>query len=734
MAIPEIDFETYSEAGYTWDGEKYLAPKGATKPGLAAVGAVVYAEHPTAEVLSLAYDMKDGLGPRLWIPGMPPPQELFDHVARGGLLEAWNSKFEYWIWLNVCHARMDWPHLPFWQLRDAMAKARAHSWPGRLKIAAKVAGAAFQKIDDGMRLLKKFSIPRKPTIKDPRRRIRPEDDPQDAAKLYEYNIYDIKAEAAVSELCPELSPEETEYWLCTEAMNIRGVAIDAETVSAGCDILDQAMTRYNQELFILTEGEVETAAQGARLCKWLSKFNVHTKSVDAEHVAKFLKDPILAPPARRALEIRQLVGSAGVKKLYTIDRMKSRSNRLHDLIAYHAARTGRDAGQDAQPQNLVKQGPPLLICESCGKSRGRAVEICPYCGAGSHIAHTESWSWEYVDEAVNIIRMGDLSTLESVYGDALLAISGCIRGMFVASEGHDLVCSDYSSIEAVVTAVIAGEQWRIDAFRNKEDIYLHSASKTTGVSYEEYVRYKHENSHHHPDRQKIGKPRELALGFGGWVGAYRRFDDSDTFTDDEVRQGILAWREASPKIPELWGGQVRGKPWAPDRKELYGLEGAAISALLNIGQCFSSHGITYGVKNDVLYCKLHSGRCLTYHQPRLEPSNKWEGQLQISFWGWNTNPQKGAIGWIKMYTYGGDLAQSVIQATARDFMFHSIPHLERAGYPIVMRVHDELVAEVPEGFGSIEEFESIMSTPPKWAEGWPVRAAGGWRGKRYRKD
>lgn len=736
--IPEMDFETFSEAGFIWDEStrSYKKPKGAQKKGIFAVGAVVYSEHESADTLCLSYDLKDGLGERLWVPWMPHPQELFDHIAAGGLIESVNCQFENWWWNNVCVPKLGWPPLPWWQQRDAAAKFRAHGYPGGLEAAAKVSGATIQKMTEGKRLITKFSCPRKPTKKDPRRRIRPEEDTKDGQLLYDYCIGDIKAESSASMLCPDLSPTETEYELCTRATNVRGLALDTVTVNAGAAILDQALVKYNRELELLTCAQVEKASEVQKLKTWLAETHgIHTDSLDADAMKHLLSRDNLAPNARRALEIRQLVGSAGVKKLYAMQRMASKAGRVHDLIIYHGAKTGRDNGRDLQPLNLVKAGPALNWCNVCEKPYGRGVFPCPHClNPYPRYDKQSAWSYKAVEHAVEVIRTGRLEEVERVFGDALLTLSGCIRGMFVPAPSHDFVCSDYSSIEAVVTAMLAGEQWRIDAFHRKEDIYLHSASRTTGTPLEEYVRHKQETDEHHPDRQKIGKPQELGLGFGGWIGAWRQFDSSDNFSDDEVKNNIKAWRAASPSIVELWGGQVRGLPWAPERYELFGLEGAAINAIQNPGSYFSYRGLTFAVKDGILYGRLLSGRLLVYHKPRLSPSTRWDGQLEISFEGWNTNPKKGPIGWIRMHTYGGDLAQGFIQATARDIMFYSLPNLERAGYPIVLRVHDELVAEVPEGFGSIEELEKIMGTLPAWAEGWPVRAAGGWRGKRYRKD
>ena len=400
------------------------------------------------------------------------------------------------------------------------------------------------------------------------------------------------------------------------------------------------------------------------------------------------------------------------------------------MFIYHGARTGRDTGADVQPQNLVKHGPKLLWCTECSRPFGKHhAESCPYCGAAVPLFAEEraggSWTWEAVDPAIELMRAQSLDLVEHVFGDALLTVSGCIRGLFVAGEGKDLIASDYSAIEAVVAACLAGEQWRIDTFKAKIDIYLASASQITGTTLEEYAAYAKEKGAKHPDRQKIGKVAELALGYGGWINAWRNFDKTETYTDDQVKDLILQWRAKSPAIVEMWGGQNRG---------FYGLEGMAIMAVMNPGQTYDYRSISYGVKDNVLYCRLPSGRTLTYHQPRVQPSTRRPGTLELSFMGYNSNSVMGPIGWVRLNTFGGRLFENVVQAVSRDIMRDATNRLERAGYPIILRVHDELVAEVPEGWGSIDEFETIMATLPEWAEGWPIRAAGGWRGKRYRKD
>jgi hypothetical protein len=267
---PDFDFETYSEAGYEFDPTankglgKWVSITKSPPHGIGAVGAAVYSEHPSTEVLSLAYNLKDGLGARLWLPGMPPPTDLFDHIAAGGLIEAWNSAFEWHIWANVCAARMGWPSLPYWQLRDAMAKARAFSLPGALGNCAKVLQVSDQKIEDGKRLINKFSTPRNPTKKDDRRRIRPEEDHEDAGKLYNYNLGDIKSESAVSAEIPDLSDDELELWLLDQCINLRGVAIDREALAGCLAVVNQASEKYTAELVALTDGTVQGPGEIAK--------------------------------------------------------------------------------------------------------------------------------------------------------------------------------------------------------------------------------------------------------------------------------------------------------------------------------------------------------------------------------------------------------------------------------------------------------------------------------------
>jgi DNA polymerase bacteriophage-type len=733
-AIPTIDFETYSEAGHVWDIEanKWAALPGAPsgKKGLPVVGAAVYATHPSTEVLCLAYSLPDGVS-RMWVPGGQYPFGLFQHIRNGGLLEAWNSGFEHWIWNHVCVPRYGWPPLPQRQLRCAMAKARAHALPGSLEKAGEVVGAVQRKSPDGKRLLKKFSMPRQPTAKDGRIRIRPDPADPDTAALYQYCAQDIAAEADISARCPEVEGEELEYWLCDQAINYRGVAIDLVGVENCIAIIDEAHAVGNARLYELTDGAVARASEVAKLTAWLHGQGVYMDSLDEEHVTEVLgKVALIYSPAHEALTIRAAIGSAAVKKTYSMRNQCGPDGRLHDLFSYHAARTGRATGNGSQPTNLPNSGPDVLRCE-CGRHYGRTLDACPWCGVPAPYWEATAgkpveWNAAATSDALEVIATRSLDALMYFFGEGLPIISACLRGLFVSAPGKDLICSDYSSIEAVVLAEIAGESWRREVFQTHGRIYEISAAKITGIPFDEAVR--------HP-RRKLGKVAELASGYQGWIGGWKAFGADEFLSDEEIKQAILAWRAASPGIVELWGGQERN--WVPER---YGCEGMAIQAIQYPG--VPQHvfrldggysGVTFQAQGDVLYCRLPSGRCLTYHRPRLRESERRPGTLAISYEGQNTNPKNGPVGWIRMDTWGGRLVENIVQATARDILRRATIALEAAGYPVVLHVYDEIVSEVPEGFGSIEEFERIMGTMPEFAADWPIRAQGGWRGRRYRK-
>lgn len=728
---PDFDFETYSEAGYIYN---HAARKWEGK-GLSEVGAAVYSEHPTAVARCMTYNLKEGKGRQAWIPGMEPPLDLFDHIRNGGLIEAHNSMFEFLIWTNVCISKYGFPPLSLDQLRCSMSKCRAWSIPASLAKAAKYTGVV-DKIADGKRLIRKFCIPRKPTKTDDRLQLTLLDSPADGDKLIEYCLGDIETESALSAKVPDLQPQELEMWKLDQKINYRGVKVDEEALAACVAVTDEYFERLTAELVEITGGEVNTVAEVAKLREYVNARIVGNPipDVQASTIKEALSREGLSSEVRRVLEIRKSLASASVKKVYAMNRMKSKDGRLRNLFVYQGAdRTGRFAGSGPQPQNLPNSGPDVVSCSYCRQTAAFATEvgknsIGETCGCGG-VYQKEEWGFEASEAFINTLLHEPYQNRVYGWGEDIKLVTGSLRGLFVAAEGHDLLCSDYSAIEAVVLAALAGEEWRLEVFRTHGKIYEMSASKITGVPFEEFERYKAETGNHHPMRKKVGKVAELASGYQGGVGAWKNFGadkhmaqpgDTSAMVDQRINEAKNKWRAESPNIVAFWKA----------------LENAAIAAVQNPGHNYQVRGLYFGMKGDVLYIRLLSGRMLCYHRPRvIESTLPWGAPcLKLTFWGWNSNSQKGPVGWLLMDTYGGKLTENIVQATARDILTHALVKMDPKGYSVVMHIHDEVVCEVPEGFGTVEELEDIMADLPEWCRDWPVKAAGGWRGKRYRKD
>jgi len=641
-------------------------------------GAYRYSEHESTEILCLAWSYEDPAIVHLWHPGLPPPA-LLEYVKKGAIIDAHNVGFERAIWENVCVKRLGWPPVEPHQWDCTMARAASRALPLGLDELTKALGLDQRKDKRGKQLLNLLSKPQKPTKTQPLTRIQ---DPLLLAELYDYCKQDVRAELAVREKLGDLPAPEQIVFRLNEKMNARGITIDVESVHNAIAIVEEVEGRLTEELAEITSGLITTHNQGARILEWLHGEGVDLEDLTADTVAEEIPLADKGSPARRVLEIRGSLAKASTRKLYSLLAAVGEDGRVRGLSQYHGAFTGRNAGRLVQPLNLPR---PKLDVDP-----GALIDA---------ISH-RSASW-----------------LEAMYGDPMQCVADALRAMFTAAEGKNLCAVDLSAIEAVGIAALAGEESKLNVFRRGDDPYCVFASRALGRAVTKASDPK--------ARQEVGKVGELAFGFGGGVGAWRNFDDTDRFTDDEVNDFKKAWRIQHPRIST--------PPWSKDEEVglWYGLQAAAIKAMLK-GEA-SFRDIKYYRRGDYLVCTLPSSRSICYYDPRLEErENPYTERQEVVLTYMSMKQGR----WVRVDTWGGKLGENVTQATCRDVLTYGQRRCDDE-MPVLMTVYDEIITEVDEDLGidrPVERLIEYMTEDlPPWCSWWPIKASG-WCGKRYRKD
>lgn len=691
-----IDFETRSE----------IRLKGKDSPG-----AHKYAEHPSTRILCMGYQIGDG-DVKIWWPffGEDFPEEVRKAVEEGYVFEAHNAGFERAIWLNIIVREYGIPIPLTWA--DTMASCAYRALPMGLDDAGRVLNLKQQKDKRGDFLIRKLCQPQKLTKKDIKEgKAYPNwcDDTDLMLELGEYCKQDIRSEKELAWAVKDLPPAEYDVWVLDCEINERGVFVDIDAVKAAEKIRAAVEERLTARLGEITGGAVNSGSELDKMKTWLHSQGCHLDDLQADTIdaalARFKSNGLNEKdPCYELLKIRQTLSRASAKKLAKFISMRCKDGRIRGLLAYHGASTGRWAGRGLQPQNFPRPDEDIMsvIKNAKGKADAQA-------------------SMEFL---ISMILDCDEDMLETFYGDPMNAIASALRGFIIAEPGNELYVADFSAIEARVLAWVAGEQWKLDAFagidrgegyKGAKDIYLATASMVYG--------YPCLTKETHAKERQVGKVCELAFGYQGGVGAWRKFDDSDKWTDEEVDEKKRGWREAHENVVQLW----------------YGLEEAAVNAVLLKKPC-RYRTITYAVvQSDVgpwLACKLPNGRCLWYYNPRvvkvpLPYGRNGEWRYQLEYEG-KDNKKGGA--WGRIRTYGGMLTENVVQAISRDLMVEAMFRVTEAGYPIILTVHDEIIAERKKGAGgSGKEFNDLMSVVPPWAKGLPISVAG-YVGERYRKD
>jgi len=710
---------------------------------LPQVGAWKYSQDPTTEIICLAYGIgeeeiqtwwpgKELTGPQVW----PKrdidyeaygrmPYDFYCAIASGCEVEAYNVSFEYSIYTNILIPQFGWAEIEDEQWRDLMAVAAYYAMPSKLEKLLRAMGLP-GKNPEGGRLISKYS---KLHLKTAKREIPPDD----FQKFVEYCIDDVKGEQVASDLLGDLPPEELLVFQLDQEINKRGIPLDRKTIEDAIVIVDKRAEELAAEFRKMTG---LNPTQNDKVKAWLESHGCVMENLQGKYIDKVLKESEeddgepddglsteeldkalkkkaavrLTPETRRALELRRKFNKASTKKLRAMLRQRDGSGRAYFQTKYHGAGTGRWTGTGFQPLNLSK-----------------GFEDVPPERLVADMSHRDP-AW-----------------LDVMYGDAMDAVGKASRHHIKAEKGSRFIAGDFVSIEAVLLACNAREEWKIEAFRRKDPIYELMGCKIHKLGPEaEALARKDKKAFKHkfgPERFD-GKTGELAFGYQGALGAWRKFDDSEKHTDERVIEICKGWREEHPAIVSWWRD----------------LESAAVEAVAYPGRVTEVLGFRFEVIDAWLAMWLPNGKRIWYFDPQLRMEMpKWHDPEQYEDCAAGTcdcKPRRVLTymaqkegQWKRVQTYGGKLAENATQAASREILIPAMLRLRKYGYPVMLSVYDEIVCEMPYGKGSAKEMEEIMTDRPgdwgdllpagsrynmKWALDFPVRADC-WEGERYKK-
>ena len=646
MQTLSIDLETYSD-----------------QP-LAKTGVYRYVESPDFEILLFAYSVDGGPVQQIDLAcGEKIPSEILSALEDETVTKwAFNANFE-----RICLSHFlgyptgDYLKPDSWKC--SMVWAAYMGLPLSLEGAGAVLGLEKQKLAEGKDLIKYFCQPCAPTKSNG---LRTRNLPEHAADKWlafkRYNIRDVETEMSIqARLSKYPVPDSVweEYHLDQE-INDRGVGLDMELVRQAIQMDGRSRSELTQAMKELTSLDNPNSVQ--QMKQWLADNGMETDTLGKKAVAELLKT---APPQlQKVLTLRQQLAKSSVKKYQAMETAVCSDGRARGMFQFYGAnRTGRWAGRIIQMQNL-----PQNHLDDLSDVRG-------------------------------LVRAGDFDAVEMLYEDVPNTLSQLIRTAFVPQGDRKFIVADFSAIEARVIAWLAGEKWRQDVFAEGKDIYCASASQMFGVPVE-----KHGVNGHL--RQK-GKIAELALGYGGSVGALKAMGALEMgLSEDELPALVSAWRQSNPKIVQFW--------WAVDR---------AVMDAVTRKTTTKTHGIVFSARNGMLFITLPSGRSLAYVKPKIG-TNKFGGDC-ITYEGVG-----GTKKWERLDSYGPKFVENIVQATSRDILCYAMRTLRCCS--IVMHIHDEVVIEADRRMSLQAVCEQMGRTPP-WAKGLRLRADG-YETDFYKKD
>ena len=621
-------------------------------------GVYKYADSPNFEMLLFAYAVDDGDVHIIDIAGGEElPEEIIQAIKSDTVVKtAYNAQFE-----RVCLSRYlklpegEYLNPQSWYCTAVQAAELA--LPLSLADVGSVLGLERQKMTEGKELIKYFCVPCKPTKSNGNRtRNRPCHDINKWETFKKYCMRDVDVERQIADKLKmyPISDEEHRLYVLDQIINDRGVLVDSE-LAEQAGKLNSIQTAVAVEQAYMITG-LENPNSVTQLKQWLKEKGVEIESLSKKSV-KSLADETDGDVSEM-LKLRLLMAKTSVKKYEAVIRSVCSDNRVHGMMRFCGAnRTGRWSGNILQPQNLPQNHLPDLTL------------------------------------ARDIVKDGDFEMLDMMFGNVPNVLSELIRTVLIPKPNHRFIVADFSAIEARVLAWIAGEQWRIDTFKNGGDIYCASASKMFKVPVEKH-------GVNGELRQK-GKISELACGYGGSVGALKNMGAVEMGVQENELQGLINdWRNANPHIVRFW----------------YEVGNAAMKAIkekttVPLGK------LVFAYERGILFIRLPSGRRLSYIKPRIG-TNRFGGD-SITYMGINS-----AKKWDRLETFGGKLTENIVQGTARDLLANALINAANAGYDTVFHVHDEIICEVPNGYGSVDELCKLMCIKPEWADGLPLNADG----------
>ena len=621
-------------------------------------GVYKYADSPNFEMLLFAYAVDDGDVHIIDIAGGEElPEEIIQVIKSDTVVKtAYNAQFE-----RVCLSRYlklpegEYLNPQSWYCTAVQAAELA--LPLSLADVGSVLGLERQKMTEGKELIKYFCVPCKPTKSNGNRtRNRPCHDINKWETFKKYCMRDVDVERQIADKLKmyPISDEEHRLYVLDQIINDRGVLVDCELAKQAVKLNSIQSAVAVEQAYMITG--LENPNSVTQLKQWLKENGVEIESMSKKAV-KSLADETDGDVSKM-LKLRLLMAKTSVKKYEAVIRSVCSDNRVHGMMRFCGAnRTGRWSGNILQPQNLPQNHLPDLTL------------------------------------ARDIVKDGDFEMLDMMFGNVPNVLSELIRTVLIPKPNHRFIVADFSAIEARVLAWIAGEQWRIDTFKNGGDIYCASASKMFKVPVEKH-------GVNGELRQK-GKISELACGYGGSVGALKNMGAVEMGVQENELQGLINdWRNANPHIVRFW----------------YEVGNAAMKAIkekttVPLGK------LVFAYERGILFIRLPSGRRLSYIKPRIG-TNRFGGD-SITYMGINS-----AKKWDRLETFGGKLTENIVQGTARDLLANALINAANAGYDTVFHVHDEIICEVPNGYGSVDELCRLMCIKPEWADGLPLNADG----------